>query len=200
MIINALGKACPTPVLLAKKQLESGDHNFQILVDNETSVSNLTRFAENLGYKVNWIKENEEYSVHIFEDGTAVKIKSNEHLEKEETTSISKIAYFIGKDYLGEGDNELGYNLLKMAIYTLSEGDNVPQTILLMNRGVKLAVSEEPQIYDSMEQLIARGCKILVCGTCLNFYEISQQVKHGTISNMYDILTTMEEAEKVISL
>lgn len=200
MIINALGKACPTPVLLAKKQLESGDCDFQILVDNETAVSNLTRFAENLGYKVNWEKENEEYSVHVFEDGSVVKAKGDEHLEKAETESTNKIAYFISKDYLGEGDNELGYNLLKMAIYTLSEGDKVPQAILLMNRGVKLAVSEDQQTFDSLKQLITRGCKILVCGTCLNFYEISQQMKHGTISNMYDILTAMEEAENVISL
>ena len=200
MIINALGKACPTPVLLAKKQLESGDHDFQILVDNETSVSNLTRFAENLGYQVKWEKEDEQYSVHIFENGTRKTRIDSEGIEKKDSTSTRGIAYFIGKNYLGEGDGELGYNLLKMAIYTLSEADNVPQCILLMNSGVKLAVNEDQQIFNSIDHLIERGCKILVCGTCLNFYQLTEQMKHGTISNMYDILNAMEEAEKVISL
>ncbi len=205
MIINALGKACPTPVLLAKKQIESGDHNFEILVDNETSVSNLTRFAQNQGLQVKWDKEDNQYSVHIFGDGKkAIKVdgKEQEIIDREtiEQENTSKIAYFITKDYLGEGDGELGYNLLKMALYTLSEGDLVPQAILFMNRGVKLAASEDQQVFDSIEQLIQKGCKIILCGTCLNFYQLTEQVKHGTISNMYDILNEMEEADKVISL
>jgi selenium metabolism protein YedF len=205
MIINALGKACPTPVLLAKKQIESGDYNFEILVDNETSVSNLTRFAQNQGFQVKWEKEDNQYCVHIFSDEKkAIQIDEKDRKTIDQETvdqeKTSKIAYFVTKDYLGEGDNELGYNLLKMALYTLSEGDLVPKAILFMNRGVKLAASEDQQVFDSIEQLIQKGCKIILCGTCLNYYQLTEQVKHGTISNMYDILNEMEEADKVISL
>jgi len=200
MIINALGKACPTPVLLAKKQIESGDHNFEILVDNETSVSNLTRFAQNQGFQVNSQEEEGQFCVHIFADGNITLQNEENELQQNEKIGTSKIAYFISKDYLGEGDNELGYNLLKMALYTLSEGDLVPQAILFMNRGVKLAVSEDQQVFESIEHLMQKGCKIILCGTCLNFYQLTEQVKHGVISNMYDILNEMEEADQVISL
>ena len=66
MKINALGKACPTPVLMAKKQLESNDHNFEILVDNPTAVANLTRFVRNQGLEVETTGQEPEFCVHIF--------------------------------------------------------------------------------------------------------------------------------------
>lgn len=202
MKINALGKACPTPVLMAKKQLESGDHDFEILVDNQTAVSNLTRFAQNQGFQVEASGNEPEFCLHIFGEGMV----STKPLDLSEIeccdcgNQAPSVAYFIGKDAIGSGEGELGFNLLKMAIYTLSEGDRVPEYLLFMNSGVKMAVSQDDQIFQSLEHLIERGCKVLVCGTCLNFYQISDQLKHGVISNMYDILGAMEEVGKVISL
>lgn len=202
MKINALGKACPTPVLMAKKQLESDDHDFEILVDNPTAVANLTRFAKNQGLEVETSGQEPEFCVHIFGEGFV----STEEEEVVELVSCScnsaakSVAYFIGKDHIGEGEGELGFNLLKMAVYTLSESDRVPEYLLFMNSGVKFVVNEEEQIAQSLQHLIERGCKILVCGTCLNFYQIAEQLKHGTVSNMYDILGAMEEVGKVISL
>jgi selenium metabolism protein YedF len=202
MKINALGKACPTPVLMAKKQLESNDHNFEILVDNPTAVANLTRFATNQGLEVETTGQEPEFCVHIFGDGF-VSTEEEENIEMESCSCNSAsrfVAYFIGKDHIGEGEGELGFNLLKMAVYTLSEADRVPQYLLFMNSGVKFVVNQDEQIELSLQHLIERGCKILVCGTCLNFYQIAEQLKHGTVSNMYDILGAMEEVGKVISL
>jgi len=48
--------------------------------------------------------------------------------------------------------------------------------------------------------LIEKGSKVLVCGTCLNFYGIADRLKVGIVSNMYDILGAMQRADKVISL
>ena len=51
-----------------------------------------------------------------------------------------------------------------------------------------------------LKELEQKGCEILVCGTCLNFFGIADQLKIGTVSNMYDITKRMFDAAKVISL
>ena len=109
-------------------------------------------------------------------------------------------AVFIGKDHVGEGDPQLGYNLMKMAIYTLSEGEDAPASVLFMNSGVKLVAGDEQQIIDSVNKLIEKGTEVLVCGTCLDFYGLKEQLKVGEVSNMYDILGRMQEAAKTITL
>lgn len=204
MRINALGKACPTPVLMAKKQLESNDHDFEILVDNQTAVSNLTRFAQNQGFQVEVEGQEPEFCVHIFGEGTVLdedeEVMDMECCDCDCSCSTNTIAYFIGKDHIGEGEGELGFNLLKMAVYTLSEGNHVPDYLLFMNSGVKFVVNKDEQIEQSLDKLIQRGTKVLVCGTCLNFYQIADQLKYGIVSNMYDILGAMEEVGNVITL
>ena len=109
-------------------------------------------------------------------------------------------AVFIGKDTVGSGDDTLGYNLLKMALYTLAQGDDVPASVLFMNGGVKLPAGDEPQVIESLAQLIEKGTEVLVCGTCLNYFGLTEQLKIGTVSNMYDILGRMQSAAKVITL
>ena len=87
-----------------------------------------------------------------------------------------------------------------MAIYTLSESENIPTYVLFMNDGVKLTTGIEPQIIDNLNTLIEKGAKVLVCGTCLNFFGIKDDCKIGTVSNMFDILGAMQDVSKVITL
>ena len=109
-------------------------------------------------------------------------------------------AVFFNKAAVGSGDAELGLNLAKMAIYTLSESENIPTYVLFMNDGVKLTTGIEPQIIDNLNTLIEKGAKVLVCGTCLNFFGIKDDCKIGTVSNMFDILGAMQAVSKVITL
>ena len=69
-----------------------------------------------------------------------------------------------------------------------------------MNDGVKLPAGEEPQVIENIQTLLDKGAKVLVCGTCLNYYGIMERLKIGTVSNMYDILGAMQRADKVITL
>ena len=69
-----------------------------------------------------------------------------------------------------------------------------------MNGGVLLPAGEEAQVVDSIRALADRGAEILVCGTCLNYYGVTDQLKIGTVSNMYDIVERMAQAAKVISV
>lgn len=45
-----------------------------------------------------------------------------------------------------------------------------------------------------------RGVKILVCGTCLGYFEIKDQLAAGTVSNMYDIAEAMLGAGRLVRI
>lgn len=204
MIIDAFGKPCPMPLVLAKKEIDAGNTNLAVKVDNETAVKNLTRLGSKTGLGINVEKIDGGYQV-TFSEGEGLtaeeQARALETLGVDTQASIgSGYAVFIGKDQVGAGDETLGQNLMKMALYTLSESDQVPASLLFMNAGVKLPASNEEQIIESINALIDKGTMVLVCGTCLDYYKIKDQLKVGDISNMYDILERMQEASKVITL
>ena len=195
MQIDARGKACPQPVIMAKKEIDGGCRDLTVLVDNKTAVENLTRLGNSAGMTVTTGETAQGLFVRLTGEGKIVE----EPVIACPTTG-NGYAVFIGKDVVGAGDRELGYNLMKMALYTLAQGDSVPAHVLFMNDGVKLPAGEEQQVIDSLMTLIQKGSIVLVCGTCLNYYGIADRLKVGTVSNMYDILGAMQRADKVISL
>jgi len=195
MQIDARGKACPMPVIMAKKEIDGGCRDLTVLVDNRTAVENLTRLGNSAGMTVTTGETADGLFVCLTGEG---KIVENPVIACP--TTGNGYAVFIGKDIIGAGDSTLGYNLMKMAHYTLAQGDSVPAHVLFMNDGVKLPAGEEQQVIDSLMTLVEKGTIVLVCGTCLNFYGIADRLKVGTVSNMYDILGAMQHADKVITL
>lgn len=203
--INAFGLQCPKPLMLAKQQIDAGVHEFAVQVDNETAVKNLTRLAGKTGLSVGtdaieggWLLTFSEGDGGAEPAGQAVAASAAGAACS--TSGGCGYAVFVGKDHVGEGDPQLGYNLMKMAIYTLAEAGDAPVSLLFMNSGVKLVAGEEQQVIDSVNKLIEQGTEVLVCGTCLDFYGLKESLKVGEVSNMYDILERMREAGKVITL
>lgn len=191
MRIDARGKQCPIPVIMAKKELDAGAQDVEILVDGEVQVQNLTRLGDDLGRPAT----NEP-----FEGKFLVKFANGE-TKASSAVSDGSYAVFFNTNAIGTNEGELGGNLAKMAIFTLSESDKIPSYVLFMNEGVKLVAGDcEQQIVDNLSTLIEKGTKVLVCGTCLNFYGIKDDLKVGTVSNMYDILGAMQEVSKTIKL
>ena len=198
--VNAFGLACPKPLMMAKTKIDEGARELAVQVDNETAVKNVSRLAEKYGLAV---------AVEEIEGGWSVNFTEGEGASAAAVAPAPVAAcspagcgyaVFVDKDHVGEGDPQLGYNLMKMAIYTLSESDNVPASLLFMNGGVKLVAGDEQQIIDSVSKLIEKGTEVLVCGTCLDFYGLKDQLKVGEVSNMYDILGRMQDASKTITL
>ncbi len=195
MQIDARGKACPMPVILAKKEIDGGCRDLTVLVDNRAAVENLTRLGNSAGMSVTTGESAGDLFVRLTGEG---KVVENPVIACP--TTGHGYAVFIGKDTVGAGDPALGYNLMKMALYTLAQGDTAPAHILFMNDGVKLPAGEEQQVIDSLMTLSEKGTIVMVCGTCLNFYGIADRLKVGIVSNMYDILGAMQRADKVITL
>lgn len=184
--IDAMGKVCPMPVIMAKQELAKGE-GFSISVDNETAVGNLTRLANAMGCTLEVETKEGEF---VLTFGAPTKTG-------EEADGAGEYAVFFNKETVGTGSDELGFNLAKMMLYTLTQSDNIPAYVLMMNGGAKLACDEECAAH--LNALTEKGCTVMVCGTCLNYFGLAGQNKAGIVSNMYDILTAMQQVSKVIT-
>ncbi len=202
-IVDALGKACPIPVIMAKKEIENNEENLVVKVDNRAAVENLKKLAASCGYQSEVTEEDSIFLVSLWKDCEECREILLEVPEKKEAVAVpsgnGEYVVFIGKEWIGDGDHELGKNLMRMFFYTLTESDHLPKAVLFMNGGVKLAVEDE-QVISHLGVLKEKGVEILVCGTCLSFFGIAEELKIGVVSNMYDIAGKMQEAGKVITL
>lgn len=187
--INACGESCPKPVLMTKSAVASGETEITTLVDNKIAVSNLERFAKSAGFDFSWTQDGENFAVTLVKSSAAQTAKP----------SSTSLAIFVTDQKIGTADNELGTNLMRMYFYTLTQMDTAPSVIALMNEGVLLACKDE-QIVGSLKALETAGTKVLVCGTCLNFYDVSSSLGCGIVSNMYEILEAISACSKVMKI
>ncbi|WP_133016140.1 sulfurtransferase-like selenium metabolism protein YedF [Clostridium cuniculi] len=194
--IDAKGKNCPMPVIMAKKEIDAGVKFFEIEVDNKIAVENLKKLANSQGF-ITTIKENNGNFKVDFSNGCE---ECEEVLAKVEGKKpLGNWAIFVNKEIIGAGNDELGQSLMKMFFYTISEGEDLPKSILFMNGGVKVPTLNA-QAIEHLKVLQDKGVELLVCGACLNFYELENKLEVGKISNMYDITNAMKEASKVITI
>lgn len=198
--IDAIGKACPMPVIMAKKEIEANHGNFVIIVDNGIAVQNLKKLATKMEYYIA-VKEQDECFIVSFNTDNAILTEAQDFKIKIEEKSANNRSWvvFMGKETVGEGDDQLGVLLAEMFFYTLSQADEVPESIILMNAGVRLATIHK-RVIDHLQILNQRGVSILVCGTCLDYYGLIEELAIGEISNMYDITEKMFAATKVVTL
>jgi selenium metabolism protein YedF len=83
-------------------------------------------------------------------------------------------------------------------VKTIIEMNPLPRTIICYNAGVRL-VCEESKVLEALRELERRGVEILVCGTCLDYFEILGQLKVGKLSNMLEIMSSLHNADRVVS-
>lgn len=194
--IDAKGKACPMPVIMAKKEIDAGVKFFEIEVDNKIAVENLKKLANSQGFTTTIEENNGNFKVN-FSNGCE---ECEEVLAKVEGKKpLGNWSIFVNKEIIGTGNEELGQSLMKMFLYTISEGEDLPKSILFMNGGVKVPTLNE-QAVEHLKVLQDKGVELLVCGACLNFYGLEDKLEVGKISNMYDITNAMKEASKVITI
>ena len=98
---------------------------------------------------------------------------------------------------MGRGNDELGATLMKGFIYALSQLEELPKTLLFYNGGAKLTTEGSASLED-LKSMEAQGVEILTCGTCLNFYGLTEKLAVGGVTNMYSIVETLSGAAKVI--
>ena len=136
--VNAMGDACPIPVVKTQKAMQElgGAGTVETLVDNETAVQNLGKLAASKGCtsKTEKLGEN-EYRVTITVGENA---KVEEQSGECYTCGKPKTVVVLSSDKMGSGNDELGGALMKAFVFALSQQEPLPDTILCYNGGVKL--------------------------------------------------------------
>lgn len=199
-ILNCRGKACPEPVLMTKNFLERnpGAESVHVQVDNAAASENVKRFLESRGFSTFVEKEGGDFHVKGAREGG---LPAEESLPQKSPKAgeEGRLLIMIANDRIGTGDAVLGSLLMKNFINTLNEMGESLWRIICVNEGVKLCLKDAHTI-DGLEKLENRGVSILVCGTCLEHYGLMNQKAVGVTTNMLDIVTSLELAERVINL
>ncbi len=202
--VDAMGDQCPIPVIKTKKALKEITETtlVEVHVDNEIAVQNLSKMAKqkNLEYKCEKLEE-QHYIIKINAEAEGVSIQQKAPAENDKEICYpdrkSNTVVVLSSNQMGNGSEELGQILMKGFIFALTELDELPSTVLLYNSGVKLSTEGSNSIED-LKTLQTQGVEILSCGTCLNYYDLTEKLQVGDVTNMYFILEKMAQADKII--
>jgi selenium metabolism protein YedF len=199
--IDVRSLACPGPVLKLRDMLDAGEREIAMHVGDELCRSNVTRFAAS---------RNAEVDVEDPGDGTfVVNITAGEDSGSaragEEAFMVSEVSegdvgprvVQITASTMGTGDDELGALLLRSFLKTQAELERKPDAILFYNDGVKLCC-EGSTLLDDLRGLEAAGVEIIACGTCLNFFELADQLRVGRVTDMLEIAGRLADAGSVV--
>lgn len=195
-LVDALGgKPCPIPVIETKKALAElglAGGTIEVLVDNEVAIENLKKLAT----KKQATLTAKQIEATVF----SVKITVPKEATQQTSQSATDLVITIGSDQLGTGDEQLGRLLMKSYLQSLSEAETVPTQLLFFNRGAFLT-NQAANTLDDLQQLAEKGTTIQTCGgACLDFYHLTDTLAIGSITNMYEIVETMNQAAKAITL
>lgn len=191
LIIDALGWECPKPVIEAKRALDSiSSGTVKILVDNDLALSNLLDYGRSLGYEVAYNEDNNTYQVTIAKTtgDSGISIANEENL-----------VIVISSNVFGQGNDDLGSNLMKSFIYALTETEIKPKFLIFINGGVFLTTEGTP-VEESLRVLDASGVEIYSCGACLNFFGLEDKLIIGKVGNMYLFAEKMVQSTNVLRL
>lgn len=100
---------------------------------------------------------------------------------------------------LGDAPAELQQKLAGIFLSLLNESGTLPGKLLFYTNGVKLVCEGSP-VLDQLRALEAKGVEIIICSTCLNYFNLMDKVQVGIAGGMPDILEAMTRAEKVITV
>jgi selenium metabolism protein YedF len=184
-------------VLRAKHFVESNPQTleFTVMVDNPASAQNVVRFVESQGFHASLQQTGADYEIKaVKSEETGGKVA-----EREVAKSAEKTLVLITKNTMGSGDDMLGAGLMLNLLNTLNEMGEALWRLVFLNSGVKLTI-EGAETLPAIQHLEAQGVNVLVCGTCLNHFNLLDRKRVGETTNMLDIVTSLQLADKVISV
>ncbi|BDD12325.1 hypothetical protein FUAX_47570 (plasmid) [Fulvitalea axinellae] len=195
-VVDARGKRCPQPMIMAKRLWKTlaDSEIFEVWVDNAVACENLNSFLADHNASPKSI-EREGY--------TAIEArkpeKASEKPEPEAVCAPSNSAYTVvlKNDKMGHGDDALGEILIKGYINALAEIDKLPEAIVLYNAGVLLA-RKDSGASEGLAELSQKGVDIILCGACVDYYEIKSDIACGRISNMYVIAELLAKTGHIV--
>jgi selenium metabolism protein YedF len=104
--------------------------------------------------------------------------------------------FIIQSDSLGRGEERLGTLLMANFLRLLGESAKKPDTIVLLNTGVRLACKDSP-VLDYLKRLEQQGVAILSCTTCLEYFDLMDKIQVGKATTMVNTIQLMLDSDAV---
>jgi selenium metabolism protein YedF len=193
--VDCRGLSCPQPVLETKRALQSATSPFVVLVDNEGSLTNVTRYAESQGASVSVETQGAVHRLVIVPGHNDPAAEAPPIVC--DSAAARNLVVYVSSEGMGRGSDELGATLMAAFLDTLSQFKDELTHLIFVNAGAKLTVEGSP-VLGQIRQLEEMGIEVLVCGTCLNFYGIADKLVVGSVSNMFAIIETLSMAGRII--
>ena len=180
LTVDVRGSLCPKPVIETKKVSDANPSAvITTIVDNEVSRDNVEKFGKSRGYGVDIRQDGKDFYLTMTPNANPVA-------EICEPKSYGNRVILMTKDYLGEGSEELGRNLMKTFWVCMVEADVKPSKIYFINSSVKMVTNDSVHL-ENIKKLADLGVEIAACGICLDFYGVKEELGVGSITNMYAI-------------
>ena len=186
----------PIAPSLAKKGIEEAiaGEIIEILTDNDTALCNLQNYLAELKLTPQLRSEGAVHTLTLVKPG---RLPDTSGAERFCTTPGKDYIVVIKSDVMGQGDSQLGQILLRAFVNSLKEAALLPKAILLYNSGIKIALTGTDTAA-SLQELEEKGVAIIACGTCVDYYEVKNQLAVGMISNMFTLTRYMSEAGHIV--
>lgn len=171
-----------------------------VLIDNETSCQNVERFLRDNDLQPQVSSDGKLFTITFTKRTGALAAPDAEAycVPASGSTGVGSYVISLASDTVGRGPVELGAILVKGLIETLKSVSPAPTHLILYSSAVLLAVDDSPLV-ESIRALEQRGIKVLICGTCVDYYQKKSEIHVGTISNMLSILEVQAATGKVIA-
>lgn len=200
---------CPGPVIEVRRLLDAGERHIRVLVADELSRSNVTRFATSRRAEV---RAEPSPSGGFVMEITASEASSTPPpggdqglecpLPGDENAAAGTggpLVVQVSSDRMGRGDGELGALLLRSFLKTQAqlEPQHRPDAIIFYNAGVRLCC-EGSDLLEDLRRLEAEGIEIIACGTCLNYFGLASKLVVGRGSDMLEIASRLAGAGRIV--
>lgn len=193
---------CPMPLIETKKALKEikEGETLKILIDNETSVKNVTHFLKDNSFPVEQVKNGDVYELVVNKTGDD-SFETVDEVAYCETPSTKDKSYVVvyAKDRIGEGSEELGNALVGAMLHSIKAMETLPVKIIFMNSGINL-VTKGSLVLPQLKELETKGVEMIACGTCLDYFGKMDELEIGRVSNMHEIMESMLAVGKVINI
>jgi len=210
MLIDARGRACPGPVMMADEALSKmGEGIVEVLVDNEEASLNLTGYAAQNGLAADRTREGGDWKVRLVKGyhcepnaehpsprPSPLRGEDKGEGRDEESEKKKTLLLVIGTDTLGK-EEELGKLLMKGFFETMKVYRQIPHTLFFLNAGVKLTTVNLDTV-GLLRDIEALGAEVYSCGTCLKHYNLEPELKVGGRGTTSHIVEGMQDFEKVV--
>jgi selenium metabolism protein YedF len=199
-VVDTTGLKCPAPLIKTRQALNEteGGEPLLIVIDNPTSLNNIKRFLKDNNMAFSEKEEQGKWNIVVNRGDTLPPMENiTEYCSIKERPNGKNVVIAVTSDKMGSGDDELGNKLINSFFKVLPLVQPLPAAVVFYNSGVKLAVSGSPA-NEYLKELEEKGVLLYLCTTCIDFFSLKDRTNVGIISDMYQIINVLNEADLII--